>query len=156
MDNPSHRLNEDDMVQDYTRYCPSKERLNSIRIVPTEDCRICDRKDTLLHRLAECGNGRYQQEWTKKILAITLRTDPRWIPEEWLRRPHITLWPTQRQRAVLWVLAQFVGFRSQLERKQTSQNYIDFLRRSKYKFYRKRKRKTRVANYLSIAEIHQG
>jgi len=135
---------------------PTKERLHKIRIAPTEYCRLCDRKDTLLHRLAECGDGRYQWEWTKKRLAIMLRTDPRWIPEEWLLRPHFTLWPPLRQRAVLWVLAQFVGFRSQLERNLTFQDYIDFLRRSKYKFYRKRNRITQVGNYLSILELDQG
>jgi len=129
---------------------PTKERLHKIRIAPTEICRLCDRKDTLLHQLAECGDSRYQWEWTKKRLAIMLRTDPRWIPEEWLLRPHLTLWPPQRQRAVLWVLAHFVGFRSQLERNPTFQDYVDFLRRSKYKFFQKRNRRTQVDNYLSI------
>jgi len=131
---------------------PTKERLHKIRIVPTENCGLCDRKGTLLHRLAECGDGRYQWEWTKKRLAIMLR----WVPEEWLPRLHFILWPQQRLRAVLWVLAQFVGFRSQLERNLTFQDYIDFLRRTKYKFYRKRNRITQVGNYLSILEIDQG
>ena len=36
------------------------------------------------------------------------------------------------------------------------QDYIDFLRRSKHKFYRKRNRITQVGNYLSILEIDQG
>ena len=131
---------------------PTKEHLHKMRIAPTENCRHCDRKDTLIHRLAECGDGRYQWEWTKERLAIMLRTDARWIPEEWLLRPHFTLWSPQRQSAVLWVLAQFVGFRSQLERNLTFQYYIDFLRRSKYKFYRKRNQITQVGNYLSNLE----
>jgi len=126
---------------------PTKERLHKIRVAPTENCRLCDRKENLLHRLAECGDGRYQWEWTKKRLAIMLRSDPRWVPEEWLLRPHFTFWPPQRQ---------FVGFRSQLERNLTFQDYSDFLRRSKYKFYRKRNRITQVGNYLSILEIDQG
>jgi hypothetical protein len=88
-------------------------RLHEIRIAPTENCRICDRKDTLLHRVAEYGDGRYQWEWTRKRLAIMPGTDPRWVPEEWLLRPQFTRWQPQRQRAVLWVLAQFVGFGSQ-------------------------------------------
>ena len=41
---------------------PTKERLHKIRIAPTENCRLCDRKDTLLHRLAEFGDDRYQRE----------------------------------------------------------------------------------------------
>jgi len=47
-------------------------------------------------------------------------------------------------------------FRSQLERNLTYQEYIEFLRRSKYKFYGKRNRITQVSNYLSILEIDQG
>jgi hypothetical protein len=78
VDSTSHRLNEANMVQDYTQY---KGTLHKIRIASTENCHLCDRKDTLLHRIAECGNGRYQWELTKKRLAIMLRTDPRWIPE---------------------------------------------------------------------------
>ena len=39
---------------------PKTERLHKIRIAPTENFRLCDRKETLLHRLAECGDGRYQ------------------------------------------------------------------------------------------------
>ena len=70
VDSPSHRLNEDNMVQDYTRYCLYKGTPPQIRIAPTENCCHCDRKDTLLHRLAECGDGLYQWEWTKKRLAI--------------------------------------------------------------------------------------
>ena len=54
---------------------PTKERLHKIRIAPTQNCRLCDRKDTLLHRLAECRDGRYQWEWTKKRLAIMLIHD---------------------------------------------------------------------------------
>ena len=38
--NPSHRLIEDNMVQDYTRYIPTKVRLYKIRIAPTENCRL--------------------------------------------------------------------------------------------------------------------
>ena len=135
---------------------PTKERLHKIRITPTENCRLWDRNDTLLHRLAECGDGRYQWEWTKKRPAIMLRTDPQWIPEDWLLWPHITLWPPQRQRAVLWVLAQYLGFRSQFQPGLTFQDYIDFLRRSKYKIYRKRNRLTQVGNCMSILEIDQG
>ena len=53
-----------------------------------------------------------------------LRTDPQWVPEEWLLRPRFKFWPPQRQRAVLWTLAQFAGFRSQLERNLTFQDYV--------------------------------
>ena len=116
------------------------------------------------HEISSCESGLYiparvrvhsthsTHTTIKKRLAIMLQSDPRWIPEEWLFRPHFTLWPPQIQRAVLWVLAQFVGFRSQLERNLTFQDYIDFLRRSMYKFYRKRNRITGWAITLAFSK----
>ena len=55
--------------------------------------RFCDRKDTLRRRISEFGDGRCEWECTRKRLAIILRTEPRWIPDEWLLRPQFTLWP---------------------------------------------------------------
>jgi len=40
--------------------------------------------DTLRHRITERGNGQWEWEWTRRRLAIMLRTEPRWVPEEWL------------------------------------------------------------------------
>ena len=37
---------------------PTNERLQCIRISPTDGCNVCDRKVTLSHRLKECGEGR--------------------------------------------------------------------------------------------------
>jgi hypothetical protein len=34
---------------------PTNEKLHRIRIAPTDRCRHCNRKETLLHRLTECG-----------------------------------------------------------------------------------------------------
>ena len=63
------------------------------------------------------------------------KEEPRWAPEEWLFRPQFELWTPQRHRVVLWVLAQFVAFRSQKVRNLTSQDYLGFLRRSKWELY---------------------
>ena len=63
------------------------------------------------------------------------------------------LWPPQRHGAVLWMLAQFVAFRSQQARNLMSQYYLDFLRRSTWKLYQKRNRTTLVGNYLRTLEM---
>jgi len=44
--------------------------------------------------------------------------------------PHFTLWPPRRRRAVLWVLANLVIFRTQQQRKLTLQDFIGFMKRS--------------------------
>ena len=135
---------------------PTQERLHKIRIAPTDLCSACPEKDTLRHRILECGAGRHQWAWTRQRVALMLRTDPRWVPEEWLFRPQFKLWPPKRHRAVLWVLAHFVAFRSQQARNLTPQDYLDFLRRSKWKLYQERNRTKLVGNYLCTLDMKIG
>ena len=119
---------------------PTQEILHKI-IAPTDLCSACSEKDTLRHHILECGAGRHQWAWTRQRVALMLRTEPRWVLEERLFRPHFKLWPPKRHRAVLWVLAHLVAFRSQQARNLTLQDYLDFLRRSKWKLYQERNRK---------------
>jgi hypothetical protein len=92
---------------------PTNERLHNIRIAQTDLCSICNHKDTLQYRMIECGEGRDQWKWTRGRLAIILRTDTCWLPDDWLYRPQFQIWPPQRHRAVLWILAHFVAFQTQ-------------------------------------------
>jgi hypothetical protein len=131
---------------------PINERLHRIRIACTQLCRHCDRKDTLRHRHTECGDGWHQWECTRQQIALLLRLYPRWIPEDWFLRPQFGYWPPQDHRAVLWVLANFVVFRLQQERTLTSQDYLDFLRRSKWKLYQTRNRIAQLGNCICILE----
>ena len=55
---------------------PTNERLNKIRRSDSVLCGQCERQDTLVYRLAECGEGMSIWEWTRKRLAWILRTDP--------------------------------------------------------------------------------
>jgi len=77
---------------------PTNERLGRNKIAPTDRCHECGRKDTLCHRLNECGEG--QETWTrtKTIIASMLRANPVQIPEDWLLRPSFRIWPPQRYR----------------------------------------------------------
>ena len=126
---------------------PTHDRLHKIQMVPTD---LCNKTDTLLHRLTECGEGPTMWEWTRWRLAIILRTDPKYIPTEWLLRPTLKLWPPQRHRAVLWTLANFVIYRLHQRRKLTPQDYLDFLRRAKWKIYNTRNRTSNAVNYLRV------
>ena len=131
---------------------PTNERLFRIRMVPTDMCRKCDRTDTLSHRLIECGERGQIWTWTKQRLAWILRTIPERIPSDWLLRPHFTLWPPRRRHAMLWLLANLVIFRTQQQRELTLQDFIEFMKRSKWKLCQSHKRVVSVGIYLSVID----
>jgi hypothetical protein len=64
-----------------------------------------------------------------------LRTIPERIPKEWLLRPHLNLWPSERHGATLWVLARYVTFRMTKQRDLALQDLMDFFHRAKWKIY---------------------
>ena len=66
---------------------PNSERLHAIRLVESDRCRHCERRDTLVHWLSECNEGTAIWLWTRERIAQMLRTDPRRIPDEWCLRP---------------------------------------------------------------------
>jgi hypothetical protein len=113
---------------------PTNERLHNIRLSTTERCRHCDKTDTLIHRLTECGDGRTTWLWTRRRIAMILRMDERHIPDEWLLRPDFHIWPTKRHRAVLWILIHLVGYRVKRDNILTMNDFVDFMRRSKWKY----------------------
>ena len=57
---------------------------------------------------------------------------------------------------MLWVLSHFVAFRSQQARNLTPHDYLDILRRAKWKLYQERNWKKLVGNYLSTLDIKIG
>ena len=110
----------------------------------------CGEHDTVMHRIIECGEGRKIWEWTRNRIAWILRMGPVWIPNEWTIRPKFKLWPPQRHRAVLWILAHMVWFRTRGSWTLSAQEYFDFLRSTLWKANRDTRRATQVGNYLSI------
>jgi len=91
---------------------------------------MCGEKDTSLHRIIGCGAGLAIWEWTRERIAWILRTDPSRIPEEWILRLQFHIWPPQRHKVVLWILAHMVWFRMRERRVPSAQEYSDFLRRA--------------------------
>ena len=63
--------------------------------------------------------------------------------------PISTLAP-QRQAEIVWIIAHLVEYRMQRKRLLTLNDYIDFLRRAKWKAYQKSPRQNRVWNCLDI------
>jgi len=53
---------------------PTNVRLHNIRMADNEDCTLCGRRDTLTHRLTECGEGKSIWRWTRSRLACIRQT----------------------------------------------------------------------------------
>jgi len=118
--------------------------------VDTASCRQCGRRDTLLHRLTECAHGTEIWEWTRRRLAMILRVDPRYIPSDWLLTPYFHFWPPWRQRAILWILVNFVWYRMQEQQRQTLTDHVDYMRRSRWMTHTYTSRPQKVGNNLNI------
>jgi len=71
------------------------------------------------------------------------------IPQEWIVRLQFSLWPPQRHRATLWLLARYVTFSMNRRHCQNLNNLMDFLRRSQWKVYQRPGRQRLVAHFLS-------
>jgi hypothetical protein len=65
-------------------------------------------------------------------------------------RPHFCFWPPRKQRAILWTLAHLVWYRMQGRRRQSLIDYIDFMRRARWKAYLHPKRRQQMGNDLVV------
>ena len=92
---------------------PTNERLRAINLSSTAQCNACGNHDSILHRITDCGTGSGLWEWTRRRIAWILRTAPSYIPKEWIVRPQLDIWPPQRRRATLWILAHLIWYRLQ-------------------------------------------
>jgi len=97
---------------------PTNERLHRIRIAPTDLCIECNQKDTLIHRMTEFGEKAANWKRIENHTARMLRVASKYIPHEWLIRPQMNLWPAQRHKAVLWLLARYVSYTTERRRSQ--------------------------------------
>jgi hypothetical protein len=129
---------------------PTNERLHKIHLSPTDQCRLCNQMYTLSHRLTDCGEGRMMWLWTRRRKATILRLDERNIPEEWLIRSDFRIWPPKRNCAVLWFLIHLVVYRTKQDPSLTMNDYLDFMRRSKWKLDTRANRTSLVGNYLQV------
>jgi hypothetical protein len=150
-------------VSEYTRciwyhvtldIIPTHVRLHHITMVPSDICRRCTATDILEHRLLACGQGRKIWHYMKPLLARMMRTIPTHIPDDWPFRPHLSIWPSQKHRAILWLLAYVVIFRMQQQSNLTLHDYMDFLHRTRWKLTRNKDGSTLVGNYLTVLDTN--
>ena len=87
---------------------PTNVRLHKIRLMDTDNCTQCERQDTTLHRLTECGVRKEIWDCTLTRKGRIRSTDSSCIPTEGLLSPGFRLWPRQRQQAILWFLGNMI------------------------------------------------
>ena len=133
---------------------PTNERLHRINMTSSNKCQQCDSPDNMTHRLTECGEGEQIWQYTATLIARMLRTRPSNIPVEWLLRPQFQIWPPKRSRAILWTLANTVTCRMQQNATPTLQEFMDFMRRSRWKMTQNERRLHLVGNYLTVMDPH--
>ena len=107
---------------------PTDERLHRIKMSPTDNRKECDNKDTLMRRLSVCGEGQSMWEWTRKFIAMMLRTTPAKIPNEWLLRPQFYLWHFTTSTCGTMGVIGFVTFRINHQRGPPLQDLMVFVR----------------------------
>jgi hypothetical protein len=129
---------------------PTHQRLATINMVPNRICAICSDNDTLAHRISKCNEGPVIWNWIKARMAAILRVHPTNIPEDWALFPTYTFWPAQKHNAITWSLAHFVYYRLQTQRRQSLKDFLDFLRRARWKVYHHPQRKCQIGRYLEV------
>jgi len=149
---PVSGTNEAEWYEIIHEILPTNVRLHKIRMVSTDKCGNCDTAEMIEHRLIECAEGKRIWKWTRERLARMLGTDPERIPVEWLTCPHFNICPRKRHRAILWTLAKLVIFRIRQRLDLTLHDFIEFMRRTKWKMYQAQKRKEHVGDYLTFID----
>ena len=114
---------------------PTKNRLAAIRMAPSDSCARCGKPDSLLHTITECTEAKIVWNWVRTRLGVILGMNPRNIPSDWLIRPAFRVWPQQRQTATLWILAHVVYYNLQSHRRLSLTDFLDFLKRARWKTY---------------------
>jgi hypothetical protein len=129
---------------------PTYERLAAINIVSAVKCVLCNETDTVLHRIVKCTEGAITWNWTRTRIAAILRAHQSVIPEEWTIRPMYKLWPAKRQTAITWIIAHLIFYLMQTRRRQSLMDYIDYMRRARWKCYNQTQKACKVGKYLDV------
>jgi len=113
---------------------PTNDRLAKIQQSTTNNCQLCCRVDTLIHRQNECSEGAGIWRWTRSRIASIIRLDPKYILPEWTVRPSFHFWPPQGHLAILWILAHVVYsyYCTQHWHRLSTIDYADFMRRARW------------------------
>jgi hypothetical protein len=127
---------------------PTNERLAAIHLTNMTSCSRSGAADTLLHRLTECEKGPAIWTWTRARITAILRVHPEYISEEWTLRPIFRYWPPQTQAAIAWIVVHLVAYRLQTQRRLSLADYMEFLKRARWKECYRATKKPTVGRFL--------
>jgi hypothetical protein len=127
-------------------------RLHKIRLADSPACRTCGDDDSLRHRLTVCRATETIWTWTRNRISWIMLMDPRWIPARWIMQPDFNLRPPKRHQATAWILGNMAFYIVHNYPHTNLQDYLHFLRRTKWKTYQMPKRQQKVGFYLEMLD----
>jgi hypothetical protein len=130
---------------------PTNDRLRKINLYTDGKCNRCDHCDTITHRYTMCTNTQPLWDWTRKRIAYYLRTSPQNVLDDWICFPDFNLYPPQRQNATIWILGHMIGYITN-NNSVTLQDYLDFMRRARWKEQQLHGRHKNCGRYLDVLD----
>jgi hypothetical protein len=109
-------------------------------------------KDILIHRLTGCRETQRIWNWTRLRIACYLRTNPKEVKEQWTQFPDYKLWPIQRHNATTWILGHMVWYVTANKVKPTLLDYLDYMKRKRWKEHEEKRLRQHCGNYLQILD----
>jgi len=131
---------------------PTNARLHLIKMTPSISCQRCTLDDALEHRLTACSTGRSICQYANTRNALILRKIPSHIPDEWILRPQLKIWPIKRNNAVLWLIANVIIFTLQQRTTLTLNDLKDFLLRTRWKLLNHTGGRNLFSNNLTVID----
>jgi hypothetical protein len=125
---------------------PTNDRLAAIRLTNDSSCAKCGKPDSIQHTITEYMEGQLIWDWTRTKIGMIHRVDPRHITPDWPIRPAFQYWPPQRQAALLWIIAHLVDYRLQSSRRLSLKDFMEFLRRARWKVYQRSSPQSKTAD----------
>jgi hypothetical protein len=116
---------------------PTNSRLYKIKLHENGKCKCCDQYDTITHRCTACKETQPIWKWTQQHIASYLRINARDVKDTWICCPDFELRPIQKHNATVWMLGHMLGY-VQNNQTLTMEDYLDFLKRARWKEYTQR------------------
>jgi hypothetical protein len=98
---------------------PANGCLVAIKLKEPNQCSTCDDIDTAQHRLTQCGEMKLIWNWTHARIAANTRTNSMDVPETWTTKPDFRIWPPQRHKAIMCMIAHLVNYHMQGQRRKS-------------------------------------
>ena len=127
---------------------PTNQRLMKIGRQNTEICSLCDKQDTLLHRITACKNTTHVWEWITKILALWCRTSTNNFETQMITLPDFKYYPPQKHNSIIWLFGNTLYLFQEISLQIEMDEYLEILKRTRWKVYNEHNGQKLYGNYL--------